>query len=170
MKHHYDSIEDTAETPLLKKEESSLSKRRFSLGFVGALLVAAVLGTVAVQHIAVPRQAPLSEASTGVVSTSTPRLHADVGATPSAIASAHESGEPEPLTDTITSDEEDFAFDEAQNFEDDDEEEAQFGLIAGLGSSIKSAASLGKCKDKKVGGCAIHKKKKCALRVFFFFL
>lgn len=63
MKADYDSIENSAKTPLLHRDGAS-SKTRFSSLFVGTLLIAAVLGTFAVQHIAAYNQAPLSDAPT----------------------------------------------------------------------------------------------------------
>jgi hypothetical protein len=148
MRSDYNSIPSSAETPLLKKEDS-ISKRRFTPAFVAALVVAAVLGTVAVQHIAAPR----SSTSTDVISASIPRIpieRARVGASPTAVPSSHEHDEP-------TVDEPEFDEDEF------DEDEDQLALYGGLGSALKSAASLGGCKDKKVSGCATHKKSKCGL-------
>mmetsp|Transcript_13173 Transcript_13173/g.51516 ORF Transcript_13173/g.51516 Transcript_13173/m.51516 type:complete len:82 (+) Transcript_13173:3079-3324(+) len=48
MKADYNSIADSAKTPLLHKDDAS-SKSRFSFLFIGSLLVTAVLGTFAIQ-------------------------------------------------------------------------------------------------------------------------
>ena len=67
MKADYNSIADSAKTPLLHKDDAS-SKSRFSFLFIGSLLVTAVLGTFAIQHIAARDRAPLSEPPTHHVS------------------------------------------------------------------------------------------------------
>ena len=125
-------------TPLLKKDDS-ISKKRFTPAFVAALVVAAVLGTIAVQHVAAPREAPLSD----------PRISMDLGRVGSsriAAPSSHEHDEP--------------SVDQPE-FEYHIHDEDQLSLGDRLGSALKYAASLGGCGDKKVSGCLTHYKKSC---------
>lgn len=120
MRADYNSIADSAKTPLLHKDDAS-SKSRFSFLIIGSLLVTAALGTFAIQHIATRDRAPLSEPPTHHVSAT--RLSDNdsrLGASP-----FEESAE-----------------DSAEHLRDDDEED-QVSLYPKLPSvDMEQAASL----------------------------